>query len=156
MRKIAIEDLIQLLGMVGIIGSLVFVGLEMRQSQRIAIAGQQLGRSALFGDLINAYTEAGGDIQSLYFEEKLNYTLTPEEVIYRNGVHSAWLLYENDFYQYSQGLMEDDVWQAKQRGIELLYNRCFARGIYETRAPIFSEKFQAIIEQIPDECSDDT
>ena len=152
MRKTDIQDLIQLLGMVGIIGSLIFVGLEMRQSHRIAIAGPQLGRSALFGDLINAYTEAGGDVQSLYFEENLNYTLTPEEVIFRNGVHSAWLLYENDFYQYSQGLMEDDVWQAKQRGIEILYNRCFARGIYETRAPIFSENFRAIIEKIPDEC----
>lgn len=128
----------------------------MRQSQTIAKAGQQLGRSALFGDLINAYTEAGGDIQSLYFEENLNYTLATEEVIYRNGVHSAWLLYENDFYQYSQGLMEGDVWQAKQRGIEILYNRCFARGIYETRAPIFSDNFRAIIEQIPDECSNDT
>ena len=152
MRKIDIQDLIQLLGMVGIIGSLIFVGLEMRQSQRIAISGQQLGRSALFGDLINAYTEAGDDIQSLYFEEKLNYTLAPEEVISRNGAHSAWLLYENDFYQYSQDLMEDDVWQAKQHGIEILYNRCFARGIYETRAPIFSENFRAIIEQMPDEC----
>ena len=29
MRKIPIESLIQLLGMVGIIGSLIFVGLEM-------------------------------------------------------------------------------------------------------------------------------
>ena len=57
--------------------SILFVGLEMRQSQRIAIAGQQLGRSALFGDLINAHTEAGGDVQSLYFEENLNHTLTP-------------------------------------------------------------------------------
>ena len=114
--------------------------------------GSAAGAVALFGDLINGYTEAGGDVQSLYFEENLNYTLTPEEVISRNGVHSAWLLYENDFYQYSQGLMEDDVWQAKQRGIEILYNRCFARGIYETRAPIFSENFRAIIEQIPDEC----
>ena len=38
MRKIDIQDLIQLLGMVGIIGSLIFVGLEMRQTQRIAIA----------------------------------------------------------------------------------------------------------------------
>ena len=63
--------------MTEIIGSLVFVGLEMRQSQRIAIAGQQLVRSALFGDLINSYTEAGGDVQSLYFEENLNHTLTP-------------------------------------------------------------------------------
>ena len=155
MRKIPIENLIQLLGMVGIIGSLIFVGLEMRQSQRIAIAGQQLGRSALFGDLINAYTEAGGDLQSLYFEENLNYSLTPEEVISRNGVHSAWLLYENDFNQYSQGLMEYNVWQAKQRGTEISCNRCFAIWIYDTRAPIFSENFRSIIAKIPDECSDD-
>ena len=41
MGKIAIEDLIQGLGMVGIIGSLIFVGLEMQQSQRIAVASQQ-------------------------------------------------------------------------------------------------------------------
>ncbi len=47
MKKIATEDLIQLLGMVGIIGSLIFVGLEMRQSQRVAMAGQQMERTAL-------------------------------------------------------------------------------------------------------------
>ena len=48
MRKIAIEDLIQLLGMVGIIGSLICVGLEMRQSQTIAIAGRGQERGAMF------------------------------------------------------------------------------------------------------------
>ena len=47
MRKIDIQDLIQLLGMVGIIGSLIFFGLEMRQSQRIAMAGQQMERTAI-------------------------------------------------------------------------------------------------------------
>jgi hypothetical protein len=41
MRKIPIDSLIQLLGMVGIIGSLIFVGLEMQQTQRIAIASAQ-------------------------------------------------------------------------------------------------------------------
>ena len=44
MRKIPIENLIQLLGMVGIIGSLVFVGLEMQQTQRIAIAAAHEAR----------------------------------------------------------------------------------------------------------------
>ena len=44
MRKIDIQDLIQLLGMVGIIGSLIFVGLEMRQSHRIALAAQHQAR----------------------------------------------------------------------------------------------------------------
>ena len=42
MRKIDIQDLIQPLGMVGIIGSLISVSLEMRQSHRIAMAGQQM------------------------------------------------------------------------------------------------------------------
>ena len=45
MRNIDIHALIQLLGMVGIIGSLIFVGLEMRQSQRIALAAQQKSRT---------------------------------------------------------------------------------------------------------------
>ena len=48
MRKIDIQDLIKPLVMVGIIGSLVFVGLEMRQSQTIAIAGQQQEKAAMF------------------------------------------------------------------------------------------------------------
>ena len=47
MKKIAIEDFIQMLDMAGIICSLMFVGLVMRQSQRIAMAGQQMERTAL-------------------------------------------------------------------------------------------------------------
>ena len=45
MRKVSIEVWIQLLGMLGVLGGLVFVGLEMQQSQRIAIAGQLQARS---------------------------------------------------------------------------------------------------------------
>ena len=35
--KVRIEVWIQLIGMLGVLGGLVFVGLEMRQSQLIAI-----------------------------------------------------------------------------------------------------------------------
>ena len=45
--------------MVGIIGSLIFVGLEMRQSQRIALAGQEQARTQIWTDLFNTFTEAG-------------------------------------------------------------------------------------------------
>ena len=47
-----IEAVTQLLAMIGIIGSLIFVGLEMRQSQRIAQAGQQQDRTASFLGLL--------------------------------------------------------------------------------------------------------
>ena len=61
MRKIAIGDLIQLLGMVWIIGSLIFVDLEMQQSQRIAVASQQQERAAITVDMINAFYEVDVD-----------------------------------------------------------------------------------------------
>ena len=38
--KVSFDTWIQLLGMVGVLGGLVFVGLEMQQTQRIALAGQ--------------------------------------------------------------------------------------------------------------------
>ena len=65
MRKIDIQDLIQQLGMVGIIGSLIFVGLEMRQSQRIAMAGQQMDRTAIATSFFGAFNEAGLDWHSV-------------------------------------------------------------------------------------------
>ena len=61
MTRISIEDLIQLLAMIGIIGSLIFVGLEMRQSQKIAIAGQQMERTAITTNGIVVHTEVGLD-----------------------------------------------------------------------------------------------
>ena len=65
MSKLDIPDLIQLLGIVGIIGSLIFVGLEMRQPQRIAMAGQQMERTALSANRFAAYNEAGLDWHSV-------------------------------------------------------------------------------------------
>ena len=45
MRKIPIESLIQLLGMLGVIGSLIFVAMQMRQSHLFALAAQQQATS---------------------------------------------------------------------------------------------------------------
>ena len=87
MGKIAIEDFIQGLGMVGIIGSLIFVGLEMQQSQRIAVASQQQEWAAITVEMINAFYKVDGDFQSTYFDKDFDYQLSTEEIAYRNMVH---------------------------------------------------------------------
>ena len=45
MKKVSLDTWIQLLGMIGVLGGVVFVGLEMQQSQRIAIASQVQARN---------------------------------------------------------------------------------------------------------------
>ena len=152
MKKVSLDTWIQLLGMVGLLGGLIFVGLEMQQSQRIAVASQQQDRAAITVDVVNAFYEVDVDFQSTYFERNFNYDFSTEEIAYRNMIHKAWFIYENDFYQYTQGLMDERTWQAELAGIEGIYNYCDTRNLYDSRAPIFSADFRQIVEAIPDQC----
>ena len=43
--RVNFDTWIQLLGMTGVLGGLMFVGLEMQQTQQIAIAGQTQARN---------------------------------------------------------------------------------------------------------------
>ena len=52
MKKVSLDTWIQLLGMIGLLGGLVFVGLELRQSQRIAVATQIQGRNQMIYSLL--------------------------------------------------------------------------------------------------------
>jgi len=44
MKKVGLDVWIQLISMLSIVASLIFVGLEMRQTQQIAIAGSNISR----------------------------------------------------------------------------------------------------------------
>ena len=53
MKKISLDVWIQLVGMISIVASLIFVGLEMRQSHQFALAAQQQARMEVFVDAVN-------------------------------------------------------------------------------------------------------
>ena len=55
--KVSFEIWVQLLGMIGVLGGLIFVGLEMQQTQRIALAGQVQARDQRGIDRITAGLE---------------------------------------------------------------------------------------------------
>ena len=70
MKKIdsaMIDSLIQLLAMIGIIGSLIFVGLEMRQNYEIALGNQHQGRTELRAALLMSPLEGNIDAVKVEF-----------------------------------------------------------------------------------------
>ena len=83
-------------------------------------------------DLLNAFIESGFDHQAIVWDVTF-VTISGAEIIL-NNLHSAWHMYENDFYSYTQGLMDDSTWSAKLAGIERIYNICIGREIYDSRA----------------------
>jgi hypothetical protein len=138
--------------MVGVIGSLVFVGLEMRQSQRIALVNQIQQRSYTVQASISAFTEANKDWFSAQFPALPTKNLSEVEKDIRNVLNQAWFVYEADYFQYSQGLMTDEVWQAKLRGIVTNLKRCDNQEIYRQRIKLVEEDFQRILEGVPFDC----
>ena len=153
MKKIDIQDLIQLLGMVGIIGSLVFVGLEMRQSQTIAIAGQQQERAAMFIQRYATFIEAGLNYYEVTINKDLDSLSAEEAGARKNNVFINWTIYENDFYQYQAGLMTEQNWLANSENIRQIYNQCDNRDFYIRYSTFFEEEFRSLVESFPDQCA---
>jgi hypothetical protein len=150
MKKVNTNGLVQFLGALGVIGSLIFVGLEMRQSQRIAIAAQIQARSNTMVEALATYTEAGIDWSPTLFGGEL--ALSKEEIARKNVYHAQWFLYESDFFQYSVGLMTQPVWEAKLVMIGRLVDQCDMRNFLETRLISLEKEFRDVILSREDNC----
>ena len=156
MRKIPIESLIQLLGMLGVIGSLIFVAMQMRQSHLFALAAQQQARMEVFVDAVNTMSETGVSFQDF----RVNGISAANQTAINNFRHQLWWVHENDYLQYSLGLMDENIWDAKLRAIEFLYNGdigdhegCVqSQEIWRVRRPILSPDLVALVESIPSAC----
>ena len=154
MRKIDIQDLIQLLGMVGIIGSLIFVGSEMKQSQQIALAAQQTERTNMLLDQVNSFSELELNYHNMLLMQSGQMPPNPEyEWMAVNTAHGFWWIAENDFVQYSLGLMDENIWQAKLNAMEFVYNSCLSRHVFDFRKSLLDARLVSLIEDFADACT---
>jgi hypothetical protein len=104
--------------MLGVIGSLIFVAMQMRQSHQFALAAQQQARMEVFVDAVTTMSQTGVSFQD--FQD--NGTSAANQTAVDNFRHQLWWVYENDYLQYTLGLMDENIWEAKLRAIESLYN----------------------------------
>ena len=128
MDSTKLNDWMQVVGIFALVASLIFVGLQMKQSQEIAIASQYHDRAALAVENFNAQLESGNLVLWGKFTGKIgdfdersgdlaNLTSdwTAEEWgrFYLSGV-TYLTQADNHFFQYQSGFMEDEAWQAQR------------------------------------------
>ena len=155
MKKISLDSWAQLIGMLSVVAGLVFVGLEMQQSQKIALAGQQANRVQLFSSMMDANNEQGIDQQKLQMILSGQIPMTKDyEWVVMNGLHRMWWIYENDFLQNELGLMDENIWQAKRNAMEANYNFCEGRPVFDIRKNTLDSRLVGLVESFPDECAD--
>jgi hypothetical protein len=150
------NTLIQLLGLIGVAASLVFVGLELRQSQQIAIAGQIQARNEAFLDLYVGMIGEETLGRSLAADGYMGQTLSPSEL--GSEEYDMWyaikmwqvMSLQNAFQQYEMGLLPESVWEQVSSRINEQYANCFIRPLWMNQAiPSMLE----YLNSIPQECS---
>ena len=133
MKKINLDTWIQLIGMLSVVAGLVFVGIEMRQTQQVALAAQQQQRASALLDIIGSFSEAEAPISWLDFVDA-NFDVSNErnKALGENAAYQLWMVYENDHLQYELGLMDEEIWLSKLAAMRYLFNRCQFQSVNET------------------------
>ena len=152
MKKVSLDAWIQLMGMLGLVGGLVFVGLEMRQSQRIALADTEQQRAIAQQQNFWAFLEAGYDLDKVFRAENVNELSNEEIIARRTNHHIQWYIAESDFAQYRNGLMTDDVYEVKERNIKRLMSHCDLQDITYFRLQYFAADFLERIGKFANPC----
>lgn len=127
MKKFNWRDLAEIIGHVTIVAGLIFVGLQLNQSQEIAIATQYQERAAAAVEFNGsqmhntlAIAEKGAEIIAIAASGGASEELkefvknrSPESIgmwLYENRVFFTMI--DNFHYQYSTGFMEEESWDA--------------------------------------------
>ena len=122
----------------------------MRQSQCIALAGQEQSRTQVWTVLFNTFTEAGISYDEISMKlncerrgispdpDKLASFTEAEKVAQDNWTCLCWYTAANDYLHYDLGLMDEDVWKAKLAGWAFVYNMCDSRHIFDFMEPFYN------------------
>ena len=108
MKRVSLDTWIQLVGMLGVLGGLVFVGLEMRQSQLIAIGAQQQARAELRAQELLTPFRGNIDVAKVRFLEWEE--MTDDQKLARGMLQLyRWNSLQNNFFQNNLGLLSADT-----------------------------------------------
>ena len=117
------REWLEIFGIFGIIASLLFVGLEMRQSQKIALSAAYQARSdsSMVIRMAVVESEALQSANGKLRQGKAFDDLSPEELSAVIALTSGNMIYlENMHYQYVNGFISEEHWETNRAELRQL------------------------------------
>lgn len=147
------KSIAELIGIAAIVASLIFVGLQMRQSQDIALSQTHSTRSGTVIAQIMSVAENPYYLSALAKRAAGNPDeITPIEHQALMQIANA-VLYsvEDAFYQYKKGFLPDERWNASRETLRWFMSgdaHIQTREIYERNPSVWSSEFQQVVDDI--------
>ncbi len=145
------KDIVELVGISAIVASLIFVGLQMKQSQEIALSQAFQLRSDTSIDVLLATTENPTYISGLRKGRAGEPLSEDEKGVMRQYVLVFLYMWENLHYQYVNGFIEKDRWLSGRELIRHLTtenNGLPIRATFEQSQSRFNTEFTQEIQEL--------
>jgi hypothetical protein len=150
MNRERISDWLQLGASIGVILSLIFVGLEIQQSREIAIADIYQQRTALMLQQLS-FVVPPEAIDESWRKERAGEELTQDDEFYLYMRTASRIAYwENNHFQYQQGLLSEEQWVASSKAILQRANDPQFRRIWDIEREIVRKSFADVVDEILD------
>ena len=151
MDKMKLNEWLQVVGLFGVIASLVFVGLEIQQSRQIAVADIYQQRAAL---VIQVQTSGYAPEQYRNTRNKAlsGETLTPAEQNLMFSRLISWLSYwENNHFQYEIGMLSEEQWLSSRNALRGSVAFPEFEEYWARVRPTWRESFAQVVDEVYDE-----
>lgn len=150
MDSAKVNDWLQVIGLFGVIASLLFVGMQMKQEHEIAVASAYQARSEQITGLAAQYwtdpvVRSGvSKIQTGRPDE-----ITPDESIAINAMISGvFNFYENVHFQYQNGFITEEHWVKSRFGMKNLLQDPAPRNVVLSETSGWRASFRLLLEEI--------
>lgn len=157
MKWTNLRDAAEIIGIVAIVASLLFVGLQMRQSHEIALAEIYQARTAAVMEW--NHTLATSELALSAFEKSASGRLDELMPLERRAstamIQSALYAYENSYYQFTLGYLPEEHWTRIRTAIKTNMQDPVWREQMLASAWFLRPSFKQILDELAAETSSD-
>lgn len=150
------KELRESVGLLAVVLSLVFVGVEMRQNTDLMRAQirNAMSENQIAVQLARASSLETARVSRLTFEDPESLSLDEYTMATRflNALFREW---ENSHYQYQRGLFTEDEYEARTRVWRGLMDRPFLKDRWIEDRQGYATSFQSEIDRIIEEAAQD-
>ena len=151
METAKLHDWLQVVGLFGVIASLIFVGLQMKQDREIALSAATQARTEttiqnILGVASNPYYMSAIDKIANGERDRLT---TSESYNIRVQGTAALFNFENIHYQQQQGFIPPERWAATRETLKNLLQLPWGpREVYELNPQSWRGSFQQVVNEL--------
>ena len=156
MKAASWKEIAELVGMAAIVASLVFVGLEMRQTRKLAMAAAYQARTD--SELAITFATLQSGINTEIISKIVAGTeLTDEEYrTFRLLLEARLSYWENAHYQWENDLLTDEFWNANVDSMKAFVLNQHAHRYWQGSRHLWRETFRSTVDQVLDDWGEGT